>query len=232
MTNLDRYDWQEAGRQLDERGHAILPGLLTDEQCAELATLYDDDTAFRSHIRMARHGFGRGEYKYLSYPLPSLVEALRQDLYVRLGPMANRWSERLGLETRYPERLGDFLDECHAAGQGRPTPLLLRYGKGDFNCLHRDLYGDRFFPLQVITLLNQPQEDFTGGELILVEQRPRMQSVGRVVHLERGDAAIIPVNYRPQRGTRGDYRLAMKHGVSEVTQGHRHTLGIIFHDAT
>lgn len=231
MTDLDRYDWQEASLHLDERGHAVLPGLLNSDQCAELASLYEDDAAFRSHISMARHGFGRGEYKYLNYPLPDPVEALRHHLYSRLVPIANRWSERLGMETRYPERLGDYLDECHAAGQCRPTPLLLRYSKGDFNCLHRDLYGDRFFPLQVITLLNHPQEDFAGGELMLVEQRPRMQSIGRVVHLERGDAAIIPVNYRPQRGARGDYRLAVKHGVSEVTRGHRQTLGIIFHDA-
>lgn len=231
MTALERYDWYEVARQLDERGHAILPGLLGREQCAKLVSLYDDEARFRSHIRMAQHGFGKGEYKYLRYPLPRLVEALRQDLYSRLVPIANRWSQRLGLEAVYPGRLDDYLTQCHAAGQCRPTPLLLRYGRGDYNCLHRDLYGAHFFPLQVITLLNQPREEFDGGEIMLVEQGPRMQSIGRVVHLERGDAAIIAVNFRPQRGTRGDYRLAMKHGVSEVTQGGRHTLGIIFHDA-
>lgn len=232
MRDLDHYDWQETAAQLDERGHAILPGLLTEDQCTMLASLYDDDALFRSQIRMARHGFGRGKYKYFSYPLPPFVEELRHALYSRLVPIANRWSERLRSEIRYPEGLEDYLGQCHSAGQCRPTPLLLRYGKGDYNCLHRDLYGERFFPLQVIILLNQPREDFEGGQLILTEQRPRMQSIGRVVHLELGDAAIIAVNYRPQRGTRGDYRLAMKHGVSEVLKGHRHTLGLIFHDAS
>lgn len=231
MTSLDRYDWEDISSQLDTQGYAILPGLLADAQTDEIAALYDDDRLFRSHIHMARHGFGRGEYKYFCYPLPKVVGALRSSLYDRLAPVANQWAERLKLGVQYPASLDAYLDQCHALGQCRPTPLLLRYGAEDYNCLHRDLYGDAFFPLQVITLLSCPYKDFSGGELMLVEQRPRMQSIGHVLRLAQGDAAVIAVNFRPQRGSRGDYRVAMKHGVSKVTRGRRHTLGLIFHDA-
>ncbi|MFI4949010.1 MAG: 2OG-Fe(II) oxygenase, partial [Alphaproteobacteria bacterium] len=216
---------------LDRDGYAVLPGLLDAEQCADLAALYDDRAAFRSRVVMARHGFGEGEYKYLAYPLPSVIADLRQSLYPLLAPLANRWRRQLGLEPNFPDALDDYLKRCHAAGQSRPTPLILKYGPGDYNCLHQDLYGELVFPLQATVLLSRPGEDFAGGEFLLVEQRPRRQSKGEVVPLRQGDAVVFPVNQRPVAGTRGYYWVTMRHGVSRVRSGRRFTLGIIFHDA-
>jgi len=231
MMEIDSPDWDAAAADLDVRGWTILPGLLSKRACGEVAALYDAGAGFRSHVVMERHGYGRGEYRYFAYPLPALVTELRGALYRRLAPIANRWHERMGLEVRFPAEHLDFLERCHAAGQLRPTPLLLRYGAGDYNCLHQDLYGEHVFPLQVAVLLSAPGEDFTGGEFILAGQRPRMQSRVDVVPLSRGDAVIFAVAHRPQRGSRGDYRVTMRHGVSGLRTGHRHTLGIIFHDA-
>jgi len=216
---------------LDAQGWAILPGLLDPAACAELAALYDAPDRFRSHVIMARHGFGRGEYRYFAYPLPAPVFALRTELYPRLAPIANRWHERMGLATRFPNTHAAFVLRCHDGGQTRPTPLLLRYGPGDYNALHQDLYGDHVFPLQVAILLSAPEADFTGGEFVLTEQRPRMQSRAHVAPLRQGDAVVFAVHHRPVAGTRGDYRVAMRHGVGTVRRGLRHTLGIIFHDA-
>jgi hypothetical protein len=227
----DDHDWAALAAGLDARGWAILPGLLDPDTCAAIAAGYDDPTAFRSQVVMARHGFGSGEYRYYRYPLPDPIAALRAALYPRLVGVANRWHERLGQPARFPADHGDFLARCHDAGQARPTPLLLRYGPGDYNCLHQDLYGEHVFPLQVAILLSRPGEDFAGGEFVLTEQRPRMQSRVEVVPLAQGDAAVFAVNHRPVAGTRGDYRVAMRHGVSSVRSGRRHTLGIIFHDA-
>ena len=227
----NRFDTDEAAQSLDARGWALLPRLLPSQDCDAVAGLYAQPEGFRSHIVMARHGFGRGEYRYFSYPLPPLVEGLRTALYPQLAPIANRWQERMGLETRFPDTLAAFLDRCHAAGQTRPTLLLLQYWEGDYNCLHQDLYGAHVFPLQVAVLLSQPDEDFTGGDFVLTEQRPRMQSRVDVVPLRKGDGVIFAVNARPVRGTRGDYRVKMRHGVSALRRGHRHTLGVIFHDA-
>lgn len=224
-------DWPAVHEALDARGWAVLPGLLLAAECDATAALYGAPDRFRSHVVMARHGFGKGEYRYFAYPLPDRVEALRTALYPRLAPLANRWHERLRNHVRFPAEHADFLDRCHAAGQMRPTPLLLQYGPGDYNCLHQDLYGEHVFPLQVAALLSQPGEDFTGGEFVLTEQRPRMQSRVEVVPLAKGDAVVFAVNARPHRGTRGDYRVALRHGVSTVRSGRRHTLGIIFHDA-
>lgn len=230
-ARLAAIDWDTVATALDGAGWAILPGLLGDSECDALAAAYDMPPLFRSHIQMARHGFGRGEYRYFAYPLPPLVAALRSRLYPRLAPLANRWHERMGLPARFPAGHADFLARCHAAGQRRPTPLLLRYGVGDYNCLHQDLYGEHVFPVQAAVLLAAPGDDFTGGEFILTEQRPRMQSRAAVVPLAKGDAVIFAVNVRPVRGSRGDYRVAMRHGVSEIRSGRRHTLGVIFHDA-
>jgi hypothetical protein len=224
-------NWPDLLACLDERGYAVLPGLLGERECGGIAALYGDEAAFRSRVVMARHNFGRGEYKYLRYPLPPLVADLRGALYPRLAPLANRWHERLGLDPGFPARLDAYLARCHAAGQQRPTPLILKYQAGDYNCLHQDLYGDLVFPIQATVLLSKPGEDFTGGEFLLVEQRPRMQSRGEVVPLGQGDAVLFAVNHRPVAGTRGDYRVAMRHGVSRLRSGHRLTLGIIFHDA-
>ena len=229
---LENRDWATVGAELDLRGWSVLPGLLSAEACARTVAQYDQPKRFRSTIVMARHGYGRGEYRYFDYPLPASVESLRTGLYPHLAPIANRWHERLGLATRFPPPHAEFLARCHAAGQRRPTPLLLRYGAGDYNCLHQDLYGEHVFPLQVAILLSAPGRDFTGGEFVLTEQRPRMQSRAEVAPLMLGDAILFAVNMRPQRGTRGDYRVAMRHGVSTLRTGHRHTLGIIFHDAT
>jgi hypothetical protein len=231
MTKIDKLDWDAAAADLDARGWTILPGLLSRQSCGEVAALYDAGAGFRSHVIMERHGYGRGQYRYFSYPLPPLVTELRAAFYRQLAPMANRWHERMGFEVRFPAEHREFLDRCHVAGQLRPTPLLLRYGAGDYNCLHQDLYGEHVFPLQVAVLLSAPGEDFTGGEFILTEQRPRMQSRADVVPLSQGDAVIFAVAHRPQRGSRGEYRVAMRHGVSRLRGGHRHTLGIIFHDA-
>ena len=232
MTNTPaRHDWTEIEATLDREGWAVLPGLLSPQSCAELAAAYDAPPAFRSTVTMARHGFGRGEYRYFAYPLPPLVSALRTALYPHLAGIANRWHARMGLERRFPDAHAEFLAQCHAGGQARPTPLLLRYGPGDYNCLHQDLYGEHVFPLQVAVLLSAPGNDFDGGELVLTEQRPRMQSRAAVVPLTQGDAVVFAVNQRPVRGSRGDYRVTMRHGVSTIRRGQRHTLGIIFHDA-
>lgn len=228
---LGAQNWAAAEHALDEDGYAVLPGLLGSAECAGLVAAYDDPARYRSRIVMARHGFGRGEYKYFDYPLPSLVERLRQALYPRLAPLANRWNESLGVDMRYPDTLAAFLQRCHAAGQQRPTPLILAYGPGDYNCLHQDLYGPLVFPIQVAILLSEPQSDFTGGEFVLTTQRPRMQSRADVVPLRRGDAVAFAVNHRPVAGSRGYYRVVQRHGVSRVRTGARHTLGIIFHDA-
>jgi uncharacterized protein len=224
-------DWRQVAVSLDERGYAIATALLTTEQCRGLAALYDWDEAFRSRVVMQRHAFGRGEYKYLRYPLPGVVEALRQAIYPRLVPVANRWREQLREAGRFPATLSAFLKECHESGQQRPTPLLLKYETGDYNCLHQDLYGPMVFPLQLTVLLSAAGDDFTGGEFLLVEQRPRAQSRGEVVPLRQGEAVIFPVHHRPVEGTRGPYRVTMRHGVSRLHAGRRFTLGIIFHDA-
>jgi hypothetical protein len=224
-------DWTRLGEELDAHGCAVLRDLLSENECAELAASYADDTLFRSRIVMARHGFGRGEYKYFADPLPELVAGLRAALYPPLAAIANRWNAALGLDARYPAEHGEFLARCHAAGQTKPTPLLLQYGQGDYNCLHQDLYGEHVFPLQVAFLLSEPGRDFTGGEFVLTEQRPRMQSRAEVVPLGRGDGVVSPVHHRPVEGSRGAYRVNLRHGVSRVRSGRRHTLGVIFHDA-
>ncbi|MGF7159607.1 hypothetical protein FHS85_001226 [Rhodoligotrophos appendicifer] len=223
-------DW-DAARSLDASGFAVIEGLLSSSECREIAALYPRDDLFRSHVIMARHGFGRGEYKYFAYPLPAPLSPLRRSLYAQLAPIANRWNEAMGIETRYPADHEAFLTRCHEAGQTRPTPLLLQYGPGDYNCLHQDLYGELAFPLQVAILLSRPGEDFTGGEFVLTEQRPRMQSRAAVVPLAQGDAVIFAVHHRPVQGTRGTYRVTLRHGVSALRTGRRHTLGLIFHDA-
>lgn len=228
---LDRYAWLDVHAQLDAVGWAMLPGLIDPSECADLAGTYDDAARFRSRVVMARHGFGRGEYQYFAHPLPPLVRGLREALYPRLVPLANQWNRAMAVPTAYPESHTAFLAQCHAAGQTRPTPLLLRYVAGDFNALHQDLYGPLVFPLQVAVLLSQPERDFTGGEFVLTEQRPRMQSRAEVVPLRQGDAVIFAVHHRPVAGTRGTYRVNLRHGVSRVRTGLRHTVGIIFHDA-
>ncbi len=228
---LDTVEWAVVGRDLDAYGCALLPHLLAPDACAEIAASYDTDSLFRSSVVMARHGFGRGEYRYFAYPLPPVVAELRTGLYSPLAAIANRWDEALGGEGRYPATHAAFIDRCHRAGQSRPTPLLLRYGADDYNCLHQDVYGEHVFPLQIAFLLSQPGRDFTGGEFVLTEQRPRMQSRVEVVPLAQGDGVVFAVSSRPVRGTRGVYRVNMRHGVSRVRTGHRHTLGIIFHDA-
>lgn len=225
-------DWKNIAADLDAQGWAVLPRLLDGPSCNAMAALYDEDTRFRSRVVMARHGFGKGEYKYFAYPLPAPVATLRRALYPPLAVLANHWQDRMGTETHFPEDHAAFIARCHDAGQARPTPLLLRYGPGDYNCLHQDLYGEQVFPLQVAALLAEPGADFTGGEFVLTEQRPRMQSRAMVVPLAKGDAVIFAVNRRPVTGTRGDYRVTMRHGVSRILSGRRHTLGIIFHDAT
>jgi len=230
-ARVDAIDWTQAAGELDAQGCAVLKGLLSRDECRALAALYPDDRHFRSRIVMARHGFGRGEYKYFSYPLPDLIAELRPTLYAQLRDIANRWNEAMGIDIRYPETHEAFLKRCYAAGQTRPTPLLLQYGPSDYNCLHQDLYGEHVFPLQVAILLSEPGRDFIGGEFVLTEQRPRMQSRPEVVPLAQGDAVAFAVHHRPVRGTRGFYRVNLRHGVSRVRSGHRHTLGVIFHDA-
>lgn len=230
-ASLAALDWNRIAAQLDAAGCATTGELLTPAACAALAGLYDEDAPFRSRVVMARHGFGRGEYKYFAYPLPATIAALRTALYPPLAQIANRWNEAMGLATRYPADHADYLAQCHSAGQARPTPLLLQYGAGDYNCLHQDIYGEHVFPLQVTLLLSRPGDDFDGGEFVLTEQRPRMQSRAEVVGLRQGEAVIFPVHHRPVRGTRGVYRVNMRHGVSRIHDGHRHTVGIIFHDA-
>jgi uncharacterized protein len=232
LARIEALDWQEIGKNLDEQGNAALAGILTPQECEALAGLYANDDGFRSRVVMERHGFGRGEYKYFSYPLPDIVEGMRTELYSRLAPLANRWNESMKSDVRYPATHAQFIKRCHDAGQERPTPLLLQYGAGDFNCLHQDLYGEHVFPIQVTFLLSEPGKDFTGGEFVLTEQRPRMQSRPEVVPLRQGEAVAFAVHHRPVQGTRGVYRVNMRHGVSRLHSGHRHTMGIIFHDAS
>ena len=224
-------DWARVGADLDHQGWASLPGLLTPDGCAALAALYPDAGRFRSRVVMARHGFGRGEYQYFAYPLPEPIASLRPALYAGLAPIANRWNASLGIDVQYPAAHSAFLERCHAAGQVRPTPLLLQYGPGDYNCLHQDLYGAHVFPLQVVLLLSEPGRDFEGGEFVLTEQRPRMQSRAAVVPLRQGDGAVFAVHHRPVMGGRGAYRVMLRHGVSVLRSGRRHAAGIIFHDA-
>jgi hypothetical protein len=231
VERLRACDWREVAENLDQRGYAIVDTILSPEQCESIAGLYEAEEQFRSRVDMASHGFGRGEYKYFDRPLPGLVASMRESLYARLARIANRWNEAMEIEVRYPDEHADFLDRCHRAGQTKPTPLLLRYEEGDYNCLHQDLYGEHVFPLQVAFLLSAAQRDFTGGEFILSEQRPRMQSRVEVVPLRQGDGVIFAVNQRPVQGTRGVYRVNLRHGVSRLRSGHRMTLGIIFHDA-
>jgi hypothetical protein len=231
-ASIDALPWGDIASDLDAHGCALVPGLLDPETCAAAAAWYDDDRLFRSRVVMARHGFGRGEYRYFAYPLPDLVAELREAFWPPLAAIANRWAETLGLPARWPAEHGEFLARCHAAGQTRPTPLLLRYGPGDYNCLHQDLYGEHVFPLQAAILLSEPGRDFEGGEFVLTEQRPRMQSRAEVVPLRQGDAVIFPVRERPAHGARGPYRVNLRHGVSRLRSGARHTLGVIFHDAT
>jgi hypothetical protein len=224
-------EWDRVAADLDAQGFAVVQTLLSARECRSVSSLYPDDARFRSHVVMARHGFGRGEYKYFSYPLPDLILSLRTAIYPHLSRIANLWNEAMGIAVRYPAEHKAFLRRCHEAGQARPTPLLLQYGPGDFNCLHQDLYGEHVFPLQVAILLSEPDQDFTGGEFVLTEQRPRMQSRAAVVPLRRGDAVVFAVRHRPVRGTKGVYRVNLRHGVSVLRTGRRHTLGIIFHDA-
>lgn len=231
VERINRLDWEQISQDLDAQGNALLERVLSPDECHALAELYPEDGLFRSHVVMARHGFGRGEYKYFSYPLPDIVAELRTALYPWLAPIANGWNTAMDIDVRYPEQHADFLSRCHEAGQLKPTPLLLQYREGDYNCLHQDLYGEHFFPIQVAILLSQPAKDFTGGEFVLTEQRPRMQSRPEVVPLGLGDAVAFAVSHRPVRGTRGIYRVHLRHGVSRLRSGHRHAAGIIFHDA-
>jgi len=230
MKEAADYDWENVEHALDTRGNAVLPGMLTPAQCRALAALYPDDARFRSRIVMARHGFGRGEYKYFAYPLPPLLDQLRHALYARLAPIANRWNQRLRTAAHYPAGLDDYLQRCHQAGQTRPTPLMLQYGEDDYNCLHQDLYGELVFPLQVAILLSEPAKDFTGGEFVMTELAAKSQRA-EVVPLRQGDALVFTVNQRPAAGARGPRKVAMRHGVSRVRSGRRHTVGLIFHDA-
>jgi uncharacterized protein len=231
VRSVETVDWSAVSTELDEQGWAVMPRLLAGSECDAIASLYAQDNGFRSRIVMARQGFGSGEYRYFAYPLPRLVEALRTTLYPRLAPIANRWHERIGMDVRFPAEHAAFIERCHQAGQTRPTPLLLQYGEGDYNCLHQDLYGEHVFPLQVAVLLSAPGVDFEGGEFVLTELRPRMQSRPSVVPLRKGDGVLFAVNSRPVRGSRGEYRVTLRHGVSKMRSGHRHTLGVIFHDA-
>lgn len=228
---IEEIDWEGMAGELDARGHAVIEQLLSRTECEELIALYAEDSRFRSRVVMARHGYGRGEYQYFAYPLPDLLARLRTALYARLAPIANRWHQALALDVRFPAEHAEFLARCHAAGQRRPTPLLLKYETDDYNCLHQDLYGEHVFPLQTAILLSQPEHDFTGGEFILTEQRPRKQSRPEVVPLQQGDAVAFAVSQRPVPGPRGVHRVHHRHGVSRVRSGHRHTAGLIFHDA-
>jgi hypothetical protein len=230
-TRVAAYDWTSIGGHLDAHGWAAFPRLLSRDETSAIAGLYDDDSRFRSHVIMARHGFGRGEYKYFTYPLPGTITDLRTALYPRLAPIANRWNESMGIDVSFPGTHAEFIKRCHDAGQTRPTPLLLQYGEGDFNALHQDVYGEHVFPLQVMVLLSEPDLDFTGGEFILTEQRPRMQTRAEVLPVRRGDGLVWAVRHRPVQGTRGAYRVNMRHGVSRLRSGRRYTMGVIFHDA-
>lgn len=234
MNVLERIagiDWNGVEEQLNEFGSAIVAGHLNSEECDDLVELYAREALYRSRVVMGRHGYGRGEYKYYAYPLPSLIETLRREVFPHLVPIANRWNGAMGIDVRFPDLHAEFIERCHQAGQERPTPLILQYETGDYNCLHQDLYGEHVFPLQMAVLLSEPGRDFTGGEFVMTEQRPRMQSRAEVVSLNQGDAVIFAVHQRPVNGTRGVYRVNSRHGVSRLRSGHRHTLGVIFHDA-
>jgi uncharacterized protein len=228
---MNALDWPRISQDLDTQGNRVLERLIPSDECRSLVAMYPKDDLFRSRVVMASHGFGRGEYKYFAYPLPQIVAKLRTELYPRLAPIANRWNTTMGLEIQYPASHAEFIKRCHNAGQNKPTPLLLQYAPGDYNCLHQDLYGEHVFPIQVAILLSEPVKDFIGGEFVLTEQRPRMQSRPEVVPLRQGDAVAFAVHHRPVQGTRGFYRVNLRHGVSRIRSGHRHTLGIIFHDA-
>jgi len=230
-ARIPSLDWVRISRELDAYGNAVLGRLLSPEECLEIAALYSKDDLFRSKVVMSRHGFGQGEYKYFKYPLPELLAEVRTTMYPHLAPIANRWNQALGIHVNFPERHADFIRRCHGAGQEKPTPLLLQYGPEDYNCLHQDLYGEHVFPLQLAILLSKPGRDFEGGEFVMIEQRPRMQSRAQVVPLHQGDGVLFAVHNRPVQGTRGVYRVNLRHGVSRVRSGQRHTLGIIFHDA-
>jgi len=225
-------DWERVSKDLDAQGCAMIERLISPAECKALAELYPEDGIFRSRVVMGRHGFGRGEYKYFNYPLPDILAGLRTSIYPHLVPIANRWNTAMGIDARYPAQHADFIAQCHDAGQLRPTPLLLQYAADDYNCLHQDLYGEQVFPFQVTILLSEPGRDFTGGEFVLTEQRPRMQSRPEVVPLRQGNAVVFAVHHRPVQGTRGVYRVNLRHGVSRLRSGHRHTVGVIFHDAT
>jgi hypothetical protein len=231
VDRLHAQPWKETEASLDTDGNAVLPKILTQQESRIIAGLYAEDLLFRSRVVMSRHGFGRGEYKYFNYPLPDLIATLRAELYAKLSSVANRWNAAMNLPARYPANHEDFIRRCHEAGQKKPTPLLLQYGPGDYNCLHQDLYGEQVFPIQVAILLSEPGADFTGGEFVLTEQRPRMQSRPQVVNLHQGDAVAFAVHHRPVHGSRGTYRVNLRHGVSGIRSGSRHTIGIIFHDA-
>lgn len=223
--------WEQVYRDLDAEGNAIIKGLMSSNECDSIRVLYDNEDLFRSNVVMERHGFGRGEYRYFSYPLPDLISTLRTSLYPRLVQIANRWNEAMNIDVRYPATHADYIQRCHKAGQKKPTPLLLKYGTDDYNCLHQDLYGEHVFPLQIAILLSEPGKDFTGGEFVMTEQRPRMQSRPMVVPLRKGDGVVFAVNYRPVTGKKSVYRVNLRHGVSRLRSGSRYTLGIIFHDA-
>jgi hypothetical protein len=231
IRRVDALNWEQIEDDLDGFGSAVIPGLLIGQECDALASLYRREDIYRTRIVLAQHGFGRGEYKYFDYPLPDVLDGLRSGIYPHLVPLANRWNEAMRVDVRYPERHADFIEICHAAGQTRATPLILQYAAGDYNCLHQDLYGEHVFPLQVAVLLSEPGEDFTGGEFVTTEQRPRMQSRAEVVPLRKGDAVVFTVNNRPVTGSRGAYRVNLRHGVSRLRSGQRHTVGVIFHDS-
>jgi uncharacterized protein len=232
VARIEALNWPQLTDELNEQGSALLKSVLTPEECVSLSSLYLNEAGFRSRVVMARHGFGRGEYKYFSYPLPGIIQGLRTTLYRELAPIANRWNRSMGIEVQYPEEHAEFIQRCHNAGQVRPTPLLLQYGPGDYNCLHQDLYGEHVFPIQVAFLLSEPGRDFEGGEFVLTEQRPRMQSRPQVIPLRQGDAVAFAVHHRPVQGARGTYRVNLRHGVSRLRSGRRHTAGVIFHDAS
>lgn len=232
VARIESLNWAQITNELNDQGNALLKNVLTPKECVALSTLYPNEDGFRSRVVMGQHGFGRGEYKYFSYPLPGIIQGLRTALYRELAPIANHWNKSMGIEVQYPTEHADFIHRCHDAGQSRPTPLLLQYGPGDYNCLHQDLYGEHVFPIQVAFLLSEPGRDFEGGEFVLTEQRPRMQSRPEVVPLRQGDAVAFAVHHRPVQGTRGTYRVNLRHGVSRLQSGHRHTVGVIFHDAS
>ena len=231
MIRVEAIAWKQISQDLDAEGFAIIRGVLTSDECDNIRDLYEKRDIFRSNVVMERHGFGRGEYRYFSYPLPRLIATLRTTVYPHLVPIANRWNEAMGISVRYPAKHADYIDRCHQAGQNKPTPLLLKYGADDYNCLHQDLYGEHVFPLQLAILLSEPDTDFTGGEFVLTEQRPRMQSRPMVVPLQKGDGVVFAVRNRPVQGKKSVYRVNLRHGVSRLRSGNRHTLGIIFHDA-